>query len=253
MKLFFRELGKGPPIVIMHGLMGASDNWVSIGKLLAETHHVYLLDMRNHGRSPHNEVFDYPAMAADVNEFLLDEEIRQPGLIGHSMGGKVAMSLALSYPHKIQKLIVVDIAPKKYISGFFENLIGSLLSLDITQIQSRKEANDKLIEAIPDSALRNFLLKNLIREKGNPFSWRPNLPVIFKNLSLITDGIASEGRFDKPALFIRGKNSNYILDEDMPKIKSLFPGAALATVANAGHWVHAEAPTGFLKEVKKFL
>lgn len=253
MKLFFREAGNGPPIIILHGLMGASDNWLTIAKQLSATNKVYSLDLRNHGRSPHSSDFDYAALSGDVREFIEDEEIQQPVLIGHSMGGKVAMTLALQYPLKIRKLVVVDIAPKKYKSGYFDALIGQLLALNVDQIRSRNEADMWLSSGIPEVGVRRFLLKNLVRGESGGFNWRPNLSVIHQSLPTITEGVAGQGVFEKPSLFIRGGKSKYIPDEDFENIKALFPASEFVTIENAGHWVHAEAPAAFLAAVSEFV
>jgi pimeloyl-ACP methyl ester carboxylesterase len=253
MKLFFRKLGEGTPIIILHGLLGASDNWFTIGKQLAESRCVYIVDLRNHGQSPHHDTMDYREMAQDIRELMEDEDIRQPILLGHSLGGKVAMTLALLIPSKISKLIVVDIAPKIYTTDYFENLIRALFSLELPRISSRKEADEKLREKIPDPIIRQFLLKNLERGESGEFSWKANLPVIYHHLPNVVDDIDSEGVFEGPALFVRGEKSAYVLDEDLPKIRSLFPQAQLITVAGAGHWVHSEAPGLFWEAIRKFL
>lgn len=253
MKLYFRKMGKGEPVIILHGLLGASDNWLTIGKQLAESYTVYLLDMRNHGRSPHSKEFHYVIMAADVNEFMLDHEIRGAILIGHSMGGKVAMHLALDYPHKISKLVVVDIAPKAYPLPYFKNIIETLVNVDLSGIKRRSEVDAQMAPTIPDPGVRNFLLKNLVRGKGNTFSWRVNLAALLDNVDMLSGEIYREEVFSNPALFVRGANSNYILDEDIPFIKSRFPRSEVVTIPEAGHWLHVDAPEKFMQELTAFL
>jgi len=246
-------MGEGEPIIILHGLLGASDNWLTIGKQLAEAHMVYLLDMRNHGRSPHSEEFHYAIMAADVNEFMLDHEIRSAILIGHSMGGKVAMHLVLDYPHKISKLVVVDIAPKTYPLPYFKNIIETLINVDLSGIKRRKEVDEQIAPNIPDSGERNFLLKNLVRNRGNTFSWKVNLTALLDNVDNLSGEIYREEIFSNPALFIRGGNSNYVLDEDIPLIQSRFSQVEIVTILDAGHWLHVDAPEKFLEALTAFM
>lgn len=253
MKLFFRKIGAGEPLIILHGLLGASDNWLTIGRQLAERHTVYLLDMRNHGRSPHSKEFHYVIMAADVNEFMLDHEIHSAVLIGHSMGGKVAMHLALDYPHKINKLVVVDIAPKAYPLPYFKNIIETLAKVDLSGVKRRKEVEAQIAPNIPDPVVRNFLLKNLVRGKGNTFSWKVNLAALLDNVDMLSGEIYREEIFSNPALFVRGGNSNYVLDEDIPLIKTKFPRAEFVTIPGAGHWLHVDAPEKFMEELLAFM
>lgn len=255
MKLFARHLGSAHarPVLIMHGLFGSSDNWMRIGKALGEKYSVYLLDLRNHGNSPHSETHTYPAMTEDVREFLNDHGIDQATLIGHSMGGKVAMLLAQQYPHKVQKLVVVDVAPKVYSTAFFEQLLSALLSLDLSRLRSRQDADAQLASRIPNSVIRNFLLKNLARDEEGRFYWRANLPVLYRSLREIGDTIPEGEPFTGPTLFIRGGNSPYIQPEDEPLLRSRFPTAEIVTIPGAGHWVHYEAPEAFLRVVDKFL
>lgn len=253
MKLFFRKMGEGEPVIILHGLLGASDNWLSIGRQLAERHTVYLLDMRNHGHSPHSKEFHYVIMASDVNEFMLDHEIRSAILIGHSMGGKVAMHLALDHPHKISRLVVVDIASKAYPPSYFKNIIETLTNVDLSGIKRRKEVDEQMAPNIPDSGVRNFLLKNLVRSRGNTFSWKVNLAALLDNVDMLSGEIYREEVFSNPALFIRGSNSNYVLDEDILLIKSRFPRAEIVTIPGAGHWLHVDAPEKFLETLTAFM
>lgn len=252
MKLFFRELGQGSPIVIMHGLFGASDNWLSQGKVLAEDHKVYLLDLRNHGQSPHDNAHNYKVMAEDLEEFLTDQQIKNPVIIGHSMGGKTAMTFAAMHPELFDKLIVVDIAPKTY-GVHHDTILDGLNAIDLTTLTSRNQAEEQLALFVPDLGTRQFLLKNLARNKDGGFEWKLNLAIISANIETIGQGMEKGLTKPKPVLFIRGRNSNYIKDSDFDKIKSLFPGAQIETVENAGHWVHAEQPQELLRLVKEFI
>ncbi|NIV71374.1 MAG: alpha/beta fold hydrolase [Calditrichae bacterium] len=253
MKLFFRELGDGEPLIIMHGLFGLSDNWMSIGRDLAEKYHIFLVDMRNHGQSPHSDFFNYEVMAADIQEFMLDNHIWEAVLMGHSMGGKVAMTLAQQFPLKVKKLIVVDIAPKSYQTSFFEEILEHLKSIDISKVKSREEIDEQLAEKISDPGIRQFLLKNVARKDKHSFEWKINLEGVKKNLSDIVTKFPGNKVFKKPTLFIKGEKSDYITSEDYPTLKKMFPNAEIVTIANASHWLHVEAPEAFLEKVHQFL
>ena len=253
MKLNYKFFGEGFPIIILHGLFGMLDNWQTIAKKLADNYLVYIIDLRNHGKSPHHTDFDYEIMAEDLQVFLEDNWIYEAYVLGHSMGGKTAMQFALSYPDLVKKLIVVDIAPKKYKAGH-QAIFEALLSLDLSKITSRKEAATHLQNKIPDVGTQQFLLKNLGRSKDGTYEWKMNLPVIHKNYSKILENIVRpEQAYDKPTLFIKGGASNYILEEDLPAIQDFFPAAKLETIPKAGHWVHAAAPTELLDLVNGFL
>ena len=253
MKLAFRELGKsGKPFVVLHGLLGASDNWLTLSKKWSEHNHMFLMDLRNHGKSPHDSFHTYEAMAEDLNEFLHDHEIRKINILGHSMGGKVAMTFAMLYPHKIEKLIVVDIAPKKYSNPEFEDIITTLLNMQLSTIHSLADANKQLEPEISDIVLRQFLLKNLVRDRQHNFSWRVNLQSLHNNRAALAGEIPS-GKFDGKTMFIVGGKSNYVLKDDTAAIKDRFPNANIHTVENAGHWVHAEQPEIVQQLVSDFL
>ena len=251
MKLFFRELGSGQPLVILHGLFGASDNWMSIAKQLAENHKVYIVDQRNHGQSPKNEVFNYPVMAEDLNAFLEEHNISDPIIIGHSMGGKVAMQFAMNYPEKYQKLVVVDIAPKKYPVHHHQILEG-LNSLPISTLKSRSEADKHLSQFVPELGVRQFLLKNLYRKDGG-FDWRINLPVITKNIEISGHSLENQKPNHVPTLFLGGKKSHYIQPEDHQQIQEVFQNVEIVMLEDAGHWVHAEKPQLFLEHLVAFI
>jgi esterase len=254
MNLFFRKVGEqGQPIIILHGIFGSSDNWLTIAKVLGETNQVYLLDQRNHGQSPRSETFDYEVMAEDLKEFIDFHALKNVILIGHSMGGKVVMQFAMNYPNAFSKLIVVDIAPKFYPVHHAELLRG-LASIDLQQLQNRTQANE-LMKAFENSeGVRQFLLKNLWRNpnKNNEFDWRINLPVITKNIDIVGHELMHEKPIQQPTLFIRGSESHYILPEDERKIWELFPNYELETIEGAGHWVQADKPKEFLEIVKQF-
>jgi esterase len=250
--LFFRKTGDGIPVVILHGLFGMADNWQSFAKYLAEQGFaVYTVDLRNHGQSFHDPLFNYQVMAEDVENLFLHENIKNPVLMGHSMGGKVAMQLALSNPAVISGLIVIDIAPRFYPVHHYE-VIEALKSLDLSQIKSRKEAEVSWKDNGLDTATKQFLLKNLYW-KIDVLDWRFNLPVIEKEIDEIGMEISSGNTFDKPALFIRGENSKYITEEDTIQIKILFPNAEIKTALASGHWVNADNPAWLLTNVIEFL
>ncbi len=248
-----KSFGQGDPIVILHGLFGTLDNWQTVGKRLAEEYAVYLIDQRNHGRSPHVEGLSYPLMAEDLQAFLESNWIYKAHIIGHSMGGKVAMQFALEYPDMVDKLVVVDIAPKAY-KGGHELIFKALLGLDLEQLEGRKHADAQLAEmGIEEFGVRQFLLKNLTRTKEGGYRWKMNLSEIHKHYADILQNIDSEASYEGDALFIRGGKSKYIQDEDWGLVLEKFSNAQLQTVEQAGHWVHAEAPDDLLSHIQHFL
>ncbi|WP_339785105.1 alpha/beta fold hydrolase [uncultured Imperialibacter sp.] len=249
-KLFFRKLGQGKPLIILHGLFGASDNWLTIGKSLSEHFEVYLVDQRNHGQSFHDPEHNFDVMAEDLANFIKENNITQPIVLGHSMGGKVAMNYALSHPGELEKLIVVDISPRGY-KVHHDQILKGLKSIDLGSLDSRKEADDQLAKYVPNLGERQFLLKSLSRT-GDGFEWKINVAAIDINIGLIVGEIDGEPN-PVPALFIDGENSNYIRDIDLPIIKKLFPDSQVVTIKNAGHWVHAEQPEAFLETLMAFL
>ena len=251
MKLYHRELGQGQPIVMLHGIFGSSDNWLTPSRMLSERYHTYAPDLRNHGLSPHDEVFDYPAMVEDMLKFMKENNIEDPILMGHSMGGKVAMNFALAYPDKLEKLIVVDIAPKSYDMQNYAVLKG-LLSISIEEVTSRQQADDMLAKYVDEPDVRQFLLKNVQRRPEGGFKWKLNLPAISKNIEKIGLPLQYKGTFEKPTLFIRGARSNYVRDSDFSVIKEIFPAASFETL-DTGHWVPAEKPKEFVEVVLRWL
>jgi pimeloyl-ACP methyl ester carboxylesterase len=251
MKLFYREYGQGKPMIILHGLMGSSDNWLPQAKMLGEHYHVWVVDQRNHGQSPHNNEFNYKVLSEDILNFIQEHHIDSPVIIGHSMGGKAAMNFALTHPDKLDKLIVVDIAPKAY-DVRHDHIVEGLKAVPIDSVQSRQEANDALAPHISSEAVRQFLLKNLMRKPEGGFGWRINLPVIDQSLEMISGGLVNEGMFEKMTMFIRGSKSDYILDDDREAIKKIFPNSTLVTM-ETGHWVQAEKPEEFVQVVLSFL
>ncbi|RNI30234.1 alpha/beta fold hydrolase [Rufibacter immobilis] len=253
MELNYKQQGQGQPLLILHGLFGTLDNWQTLGRQFAETFNVYLLDLRNHGRSPHSQEFSYQLMTDDLLEFIEQHQLQDAMIIGHSMGGKVAMNFALQHPDKLAKLLVADIAPKAY-PPHHDEIIAGFRSIDLNSLQSRQEADAQLAQKVDDVGTRLFLLKNLYRTDDNSFAWRLNLDAIEQNLDKILGNIESDTPFTKPTLFLRGGNSRYIKPEqDMAQIQALFPGAAIETIENAGHWLHAEQPQEFYQRTMAFL
>jgi esterase len=253
MKLHYKELGHGQPLLILHGLFGTLDNWQTLAKRFAEHYNVFLVDLRNHGRSPHDEQHDYDTMAADVLKLVDELQIATPAIIGHSMGGKVAMNYALKYPTRLTKLIVVDIAPKAY-PPHHDEIIDALQSVDIDNIKSRGEVDAQLSNVIKDEEVRLFLMKNLYRKDDSSFGWRMNLDALEKNYEKIAAPITSDIPFKKHTLFIKGGRSRYILPEDIySNIEHLFTLVEVETIPEAGHWLHAEAPDKVYNLVTTFL
>jgi pimeloyl-ACP methyl ester carboxylesterase len=251
MELFSREFGAGPPVIILHGLFGFSDNWQTIAKALAEHHLVVTPDLRNHGRSPHVPAHSYPEMAEDLRQFMEAHWMFSANLIGHSMGGKVAMQLALTYPDMVERLVVVDIDPGPAEDNH-SSIFRTLLAMDLSKMSTRTEAEAYLSDHIPDRGTMQFLLKNITREDDGRFTWKMNLPVLWKHFPDILAGVSGTS-FEKPCLFIRGGNSNYIKNEETTLIKSLFPQVEFVTIEGAGHWVHADKPNELLSVLKGFL
>lgn len=254
MQLQFKQLGQGEPLVMLHGLFGSSDNWLGVASKLAQKFHIFLLDLRNHGASPHSDETNYSIMAEDVREFLDAQKLERVDILGHSLGGKVAMQFALDFPSRVEKLAVVDIAPRAY-PPEHEKIFRALLALDLKKFQTRAQIEDALAPEIPDLVLRRFLLKNLKTpaSPSSPFTWKMNLSGLFKNHATIYEPIISKTPFQGPALFLRGGKSGYITEADFPKIKSLFPGAIIETIDRAAHWVHADAPEEFVRVIFLFL
>ncbi len=252
MKLNYKEFGQGDPIIILHGLFGTLDNWQTIAKQLAKDYWVFIIDQRNHGRSPHVDDLSYPHMAEDLKMFLDDLWIPKAHILGHSMGGKTAMQFAGDYPDMVDKLVVVDIAPGANKAGHGE-IFDALLSIDLDKISTRKEADELLKKKIETYGVRQFLLKNLSRNKEGRYQWKMNLYAIHENYQNILAAIDVENSFDGDALFIKGGLSGYINDAEKDVINQVFPNAEINTIEKAGHWVHADAPNELLDMLKSFL
>lgn len=263
MELFFRKEGTGKPLIIIHGLYGSSDNWFSISKKLAPFYTVYSIDQRNHGRSPHHPDNSYPSMADDLLEFFERHKIDSATLLGHSMGGKTAMLFAAHHPEKTDKLIVADIAPKNYSKTPAQNqynvhlhTLSAMQSLDLSPIKNRKLLEEKLTAKLNDKNLSRFILKNTTFDNvNNRLKWKLNVNALIENIESIVSDVdfsdlkpfAPISRF--PVVFIRGKNSPYIGDDDIAEILKIYPHARIIDIPGAGHWLHAEQPDLFVGAV----
>lgn len=261
MKLNYRKFGNGNPLIILHGLYGRGDNWYTIGKKLHNNYTVYLVDQRNHGSSPHSSEMNYTTLAADLREFIQERKLASAAIMGHSMGGKVAMKFALQYPQLVDKLVVIDIALRDYAPAgayaqqalMHQMIIQSLSQLDLS-LGTRGAIDAELKKVIDSSAIRQFLLKNLKRkDDGVGFYWQINLPALSNNLENIMHNVAEEGaRFDNPVLIINGVKSGYINQEDKTQFQQVFSDCKIVDL-NTGHWVHAEEPEKLIQELHNFL
>ncbi len=262
-RLNFRKSGSGPTFVILHGLYGASDNWISIAKKLEEQFTVYVPDLRNHGHSPHTTTHTFQDMTNDLYCFFDDHSITNATILGHSMGGKLAMMFAAEYPELVNCLIVADIAPKSYnsVNQTFKSVMQHELilelmdELNLVAVGSRKEIDQFLSEKLRDPSLRQFLIKNIHRNKDGYFEWKINVPVLKYAFRSITSEVDSEWFADRqpilnyPVTFVRGMNSDYITDGDIPAIKKIYPDAKIIDISDAGHWLHAEQPEKFIDAI----
>jgi esterase len=243
----------GPPAVILHGLLGSARNWTGIAKELARTHRVFALDLRNHGRSPWAKTMSFEEMAGDVAAFIDAHGLSPARLIGHSLGGKVAMRLALTRPDLLERLVVVDVTPVAYRHSFAP-FVEAMHKVDLAAVQRRADADLQLERAIGDPPIRNFLLQNLIKTDAG-FVWRVNLAALAANMPELMGfpAPAEDAAYNGPTLFVAGGRSPYIQAGHRPLIARLFPGAEHAVIEGAGHWVHAERPAEFLAEIRQFL
>ena len=253
MKLNYKIYGTGDPVIIMHGLFGSGDNWRTVARMMESQYQCIVVDMRNHGRSPHDPEMNFRVMTGDILELMNDLNLANATLLGHSMGGKVAMQFALMYPMKVDKLIVVDIAPKHY-PPHHDLAIEAIEAIQPENLKERQEAEDILASFLGnDQSTIQFLMKNLSRRSEGGFEWKANMPVIIDAYIHLMEDVIPSTPFMGPVLFVRGENSRYILDEDFPHIRNLFPNSALVTIPGAGHWIHADAPDSFTGSVMDFL
>ncbi len=252
MKLFSRVLGEGQPLLIVHGLFGMSDNWQTLAKQFAAFFEVHLIDLPNHGRSPHTDDFSYSHMCEDIKEYISDSNLENAIIIGHSLGGKLAMQLAVTEPQLISKLIVVDISPRFY-PIHHDKIIEGLQSLDFITLKSRSEADKVLSKYIVEADVRQFLSKSMYWKEKGVLDFRFNLSSISANIANVGEALAEDSRYEKPTLFLKGENSNYIGEHDEDLIFTHFPDADIENIADSGHWLHAENPTQFFETVMRFL
>lgn len=253
MELYSRIEGEGRPFLIIHGFLGTSDNWKTLAGQFAQSGlQVHALDMRNHGKSPHSEDFNYEIMVQDVYEYCKKYGLENIFLMGHSMGGKIAMLFAATYPEKVEKLVVADIGPKYY-PPHHQKILAGLNALDFSLKPGRSEAEEVLSQYIKDLGTRQFLLKNLYWQEPGQLAFRFNLDVFNRKIEEIGTALPFDRKFDKPTLFLRGDKSDYILDADFETIRHHFPNSEIKTISNAGHWLHAENPFDFFKAVAEYL
>ena len=249
--LNYQQSGTGKDIILIHGLFGRLENLGMVAKVLAENYRVTSVDVRNHGDSFHDSVMDYPNMAQDIADVMQHLSIKSAVVLGHSMGGKIAMELALTKPELVEKLIVADIAPVEY-PPHHSKIITGLKSLDFSVIKQRKDADKQLAEYVDDIGVRQFLLRNLSNSNGQ-LAFVCNIENIAKNYPHIMKTYQGSNRYQGPTLFIKGANSDYILPEHRPEILRLFPQSSARIIQGAGHWLHAEKTSAFNRSVEGFL
>ena len=255
MQLNYKVFGSGYPVIILHGLLGSLDNWQSIAKKLAEIFQVFIVDQRNHGRSPHADDFNYQILSDDLLDFLEQQHISKAHLIGHSMGGKVAMKFALNHTDKVVKLVVVDIGPNDY-GDEGSYIFKALVSIDLSKIKSREEVTNMLLKELNnDQVTVQFLMKSLERSDlgQTGFKWKFNLDSLWKNYDKISGPVVSPKPFHGETLFIKGEKSDFINSSNRASIAALFPQFQSVDINGAGHWVQADRPEEFVSRVIEFL
>lgn len=264
MKLFYRKLGNGPVLIILHGLFGSSDNWLTIAKALSENFTVILPDQRNHGQSPHSSIHDYESMSKDLHELVTDLSIDRFFLAGHSMGGKTAIDYAIRWPETLVGLLVADISPFRGSDkvgaqdSYHAMILETILGIDLSSVSSRDEAENELNRKGLTPMISAFILKNLKRISGNKFEWKLNAKVLLENLDKIMkpmdrDLIYSHRVSGFPVIFLRGIESDYLPPEDYADISGIFPAAEFIDIPGAGHWLHADNPDEVIKSIKRLL
>lgn len=252
MKLYFQSFGEGRSLIILHGLFGSGDNWLSHARQLSSAFRVIVPDQRNHGRSAHSKEMNYELMASDLLDLIAEEGLRDVTLLGHSMGGKTVMHFAQTYPWLVDRMVVADMGVKAY-PPHHDRIFEGLFGVRVEEITSRREAEERLSRYIQDPATLQFLLKNLYWVENGRLAWRFNLQVLFDSIGEILKAVPEEPEVRIPILFMRGGRSEYIRDEDLPGIIKRFPGAEFCTIEGAGHWLHAEAPEEFMNQLAAFL
>lgn len=254
MQLHLKSFGSGEPVLILHGMLGMLDNWQNFGRILSRQHLVYLVDLRNHGNSGSEEEMGYQAMAEDVKETMEAQWLYEGAIvIGHSMGGKTAMQLALDHPDLVKALIVIDIAPVTY-QGGHEKILAALNQVKLSSVDSRQAVFDELIDSIPNPRIVNFLMKNLSRKKDGSYQWKVNLRAITKNYNqLLGAPVYTNTPYEGPTLFVRGGQTQYISSDAEGRIGEWFPNNEIVTIQDAGHWVHADQPEQLGQIIETFI
>ena len=264
MKLFYRKYGAGPPLIILHGMYGFSDNWVSIAKTLATSFTIYLPDQRNHGQSDHNKLHDYQCMSNDLHEMVNEIGLKKFFLAGHSMGGKTAISFALQWPEMVEGLLVADISPFKSelnsdeFHGLHKNILETIISIDPSLITSRDQVDFILSNNIPSEKIRGFIMKNLERTSSDSFKWKLNAEALLSNLDSIMDGLPRPEQqaiqiTGFPVIFLKAEESSYIPESDFKDIQKLFPAVEIRTIENSGHWIHVDRPDAVIEGLLNLL
>ncbi|MDG2501397.1 MAG: alpha/beta fold hydrolase [Porticoccaceae bacterium] len=253
MKLNYTEQGLGAAVVLMHGMFGSLSNLGNLAKLLAQSYRVISVDLRNHGDSPHEDDMDLVVMAADIVELISDLDLASATFIGHSLGGKIAMQVALNNPQLVERLVVADIAPVDYPQTNNAPALDALAALSGIQLASRRVADEVMSQHIPDQMVRAFLLKNLARSADGQFRLKLNMDSIGKNYGTSLVAAPTGIPFAGPTLFLKGETSAYIQEKHRPLIAELFPNAQLQVIGGVGHWLHAEKPDTFNNLVSSFL
>lgn len=250
--LHSKTFGEGQPLVILHGLFGMLDNWQGLAKQFAQFFETHIVDQRNHGKSFHSDEHTYDLMCEDLKHYLDSKGIDKVYLLGHSMGGKTAMLFAVKYPERVEKLVVVDIAPKYY-PPHHQEILKGLLEVQQSHVQSRKQADELLTKHFSNIGVRQFLLKSLYWKTKERLDFRFNLEVLNKEIAQVGEQLLESYVYPKPCMFVDGELSQYILEEDVELIEEHFPDSEIATISGAGHWVHAENPKSFFEVVSRFL
>lgn len=253
MKLYFKEYGNGKPLVVLHGLFGMHDNWRTFSRMTEKEIHSILLDLRNHGKSPHDDKMNFDVMARDVEEVLVELNLDSASIMGHSMGGKVAMRFTELFPDRVEKLIVADIAPRVYLPHH-QNVINAIQSVNADDLSSRENVEKKLSHQLGDDITTiQFLMKNLSRDEEGQLQWKSNMPVIISSYRNIMESTFPNESFDGEVLFIRGERSSYITKEDEGIILQAYLNVKIETIKDAGHWLHADQPSAFAEAILRFM
>lgn len=252
MELNYKKLGdNGEPLIILHGLMGSLDNWQTIARQLSEHMQVYIVDQRNHGKSPHADTHSYQDMVDDLEEFMQQRSLEKAHILGHSMGGKVVMKFALQHPEKVLSLVIADMGMRGY-KPHHDQVFDALYRIDLDSVERRSDAEEQMEPLMPDFGMRQFLLKSLDRNKDGKYEWKFNLDVLFNEYHYVIEPVGEDGVLDAPVLAIRGGNSGYVNDADIEEYHKHFPQVKVVTLEGAGHWLHAEAPKKFLEALQSF-